>query len=244
MAAVERYPQELDFKNPPIHNFGIVRFPGTNCEKETLDAVVKVGKQKGEILWHKGSNVSGFDRIILPGGFAYGDYLRTGAIARFSEIMDEVSKKAKENVPVLGICNGFQIQCEAGLLPGAFLKNNVNQFRCEWVYIRTERNDTPFSVALNKGDVLKLPIAHGEGNYYADSNDLKKIEKNGQVLFRYCDASGNVSDRTNPNGSVNNIAGILNERFNVLGMMPHPERACDNLVGSSDGKGIFQSLAL
>jgi phosphoribosylformylglycinamidine synthase len=193
------------------------------------------------LIWHKDTSLRGADAVILPGGFAHGDYLRTGAIARFSPIMQEVKKFAAAGGPVLGICNGFQVLLEAGLLPGAMLRNRELHFRCEFVHVRVEQTDTPFTSAAAPAQILKIPIAHGEGNYFAPPDVIERLERNRQVVFRYVDAAGTPSDEANPNGSVNNIAGICNEARNVVGLMPHPERACELAVGSADGLVLLQS---
>jgi phosphoribosylformylglycinamidine synthase len=193
-------------------------------------------------VWHQTEGLQGYDCIIVPGGFSYGDYLRAGAIARFSPVTAALGRFAAAGGLVIGICNGFQILCEAGLLPGVLMRNQHLEYRCQWTHLRTERTDTPFTSRCAPGQVLKVPVSHGEGNYYADAATLARLEEEGRVLFRYCDASGAVTPEANPNGSVNNIAGIINEGGNVLGMMPHPERACEALLGSSDGNYIFQSI--
>ncbi len=198
--------------------------------------------QQAELVWHKDTSLGGADVVILPGGFAHGDYLRTGAIARFSPIMQEVKKFAAAGGPVLGICNGFQVLLEAGLLPGAMLRNRSLQFRCEHLFVRVEQTDTPFTLECRPGQALRIPIAHGEGNYYAPPEVIAALEKNRQVVFRYVDATGAVGDDCNPNGSVNGIAGICNETRNVVGLMPHPERACELAVGSADGLVLFESV--
>jgi phosphoribosylformylglycinamidine synthase subunit PurQ / glutaminase len=222
--------------------FGVVVFPGSNCDHDAYYAAQHVLGQQAELIWHKDTSLQGADAVILPGGFAHGDYLRTGAIARFSPIMQEVQKFAAAGGPVLGICNGFQVLLEAGLLPGAMLRNNVLQFRCEYVHVRVEQTDTPFTGACVPGQVLRIPIAHGEGNYYAEPEVVDRLEKNRQVIFRYAAAGGDVTDAANPNGSVNNIAGLCNETRNVVGLMPHPERACELAVGSADGLVLFESV--
>ena len=222
--------------------FAVVVFPGSNCDHDAHYAAEHVLGQEAELVWHKDTSLRGADVVVLPGGFAHGDYLRTGAIARFSPIMAEVQKFAAAGGPVLGICNGFQVLLEAGLLPGAMLRNNVLQFRCEHVYVRVEQTDTPFTVAATAGQVLRIPIAHGEGNYYAEPEVITRLEQNRQVIFRYTTAAGEVTDAANPNGSVNNIAGLCNERRNVVGLMPHPERACELAVGSADGLVLFESV--
>lgn len=221
---------------------GVVTFPGSNCDFDSYAAVKHVLKEDAEFLWHKSTDLAGSDLVILPGGFAYGDYLRAGAIARFSPIMEEVIKFAKSGGMVLGICNGFQVLTECGLLPGALMRNRHLRFSCKFVYLRVERSDNRFTGASAVGNVLKIPIAHGEGNYYFQDDRIRQLEENGQVLFRYCDRAGNVTDEANPNGSINSIAGIINREGNVLGMMPHPERAVEELIGSTDGLEIFESV--
>ena len=223
--------------------FGVVVFPGSNCDHDTYHVVSKVIGQPVDFIWHKEEQIDRFDAIILPGGFSYGDYLRSGAIARFSPVMRSVRQFAEEGGLVMGICNGFQILCEAGLLPGALLRNRDLKFIWEHINIRVERVDTPFTTACEPGQVLSLPIAHGEGNYFCDPETLDALEREGRVIFRYCDADGSVTDMSNPNGSLNNIAGICNSERNVLGLMPHPERAAESLLGSSDGRAIFLSMA-
>ncbi|MCE2504412.1 MAG: phosphoribosylformylglycinamidine synthase subunit PurQ [Chlorobi bacterium] len=221
---------------------GVVVFPGSNCDHDAYWAIKHNLGINAEFLFHKEHDLKGCDAIILPGGFSYGDYLRSGAIARFSPIMKEVIEFANSGGLVIGICNGFQILCESGLLPGALLRNRDLRFISKFIHIRIERGDTIFTGELNRGDVLRIPIAHGEGNYHADKATLQRLEENDQIIFTYCDPKGNVSEDTNPNGSQLNIAGIVNEAGNVLGMMPHPERACDSVLGSTDGVGIFRSL--
>ncbi len=222
--------------------FAIVRFPGTWSDRDTYHVLHDVLGQQADILWHRETDLSGYDAVVLPGGFSYGDYLRTGAIARFSPIMESVMAFAKRGGPVIGICNGFQILCESGLLPGALIRNQSLQFRCEWVNLRREGGDTPWANALRTGEVIRIPISHGEGNYYADEETLDRLEEDGRVVFRYSEASGLVTAGANPNGSSRNIAGIINERGNVLGMMPHPERAGEQLVGGADGNRIWESV--
>jgi phosphoribosylformylglycinamidine synthase len=222
--------------------FGVVVFPGANCDHDAYYALKKILGYDTEFLWHKDSDLKGSNVILLPGGFSYGDYLRTGAIARFSPIMDEVIKFANGGGIVIGICNGFQILLETGLLPGVVQKNINLKFICKDVYLRVENKNTLFTKLVDK-DVIKIPIAHGEGNYYADEKTLNELEKNKQVVFRYSDVNGNVTPETNPNGSLNNIAGIINKDGNVLGMMPHPERACDTALSRTDGALIFKSIA-
>jgi phosphoribosylformylglycinamidine synthase len=221
--------------------FGIVVFPGSNCDHDAYHATKHVLGQDAEFLWHKGTDLKGADALILPGGFSYGDYLRTGAIARFSPIMPAVQAFAAKGGPVLGICNGFQILLEAGLIPGAMLRNDSVKFVCAYVHIRVEQTDTPFTGSARKGQVLRIPIAHGEGNYFAPPEVLAKLEANRQVIFRYTTAQGDVTDEANPNGSVAGIAGLCNEARNVVGMMPHPERASESALGSADGRVILES---
>jgi len=222
--------------------FGIVVFPGTWSDTDCYHAVKGVLQQEAEYVWHNADELPGYDCVILPGGFSYGDYLRPGAIARFSPVMDAVGRFAASGGLVIGICNGFQILCEAGLLPGALLRNQHLQYRCQWTRLRVERADTPFSRRCRPGQVLQVPVSHGEGNYYADAATLSKLEEEGRVLFRYCEPSGVVTESANPNGSAHNIAGIVSEGGNVLGMMPHPERSCEPILGSTDGNLIFQSI--
>ena len=222
--------------------FGIVVFPGTWSERDTFYAVKDVLGQDAEYIWHDDTDLRGADAIVLPGGFSYGDYLRAGAIARFSPVMDSVIEFARSGGPVIGICNGFQILCESGLLPGVLIRNNHLQFRCTWTNLKVENADTRFSHLAREGQVLRVPISHGEGNYQADPETLAMLEETGRVVFRYASPDGEVSPEWNPNGSTNNIAGIVNESGNVLGMMPHPERACEDLLGGSDGNVIFRSM--
>jgi phosphoribosylformylglycinamidine synthase len=222
--------------------FAVVVFPGSNCDHDAYHAAKHVLGQEAEFVWHKETSLKGADVVVLPGGFSHGDYLRTGAIARFSPVMNGVAAFAKEGGPVLGICNGFQILCEAGLLPGAMLRNRDLKFHCEHVCIRVEQTDTPFTARAMPGQVLRIPIAHGEGNYYAEPDTLAALEAAGRVIFRYCDSSGGASDAANPNGSVHNVAGICSERRNVVGLMPHPERACEPSLGSADGLVLFESV--
>ena len=222
--------------------FGIVTFPGSNREVDASLAITEgVG---GEVvhLWHKDHDLQGADVIVLPGGFSYGDYLRAGAIARFSPIMQEVMEHAKRGGPVLGICNGFQILCEAHMLPGALLRNASLRFASQWVNLRVENADTLFTNAYEKGQVIRVPVAHGDGRYTADADTVKALEDRGQVTFRYVDRNGNPLPDANPNGSVNDIAGIVNDRGTVLGLMPHPEDAVNPLLGSTDGLGLFESI--
>lgn len=222
--------------------FGVVIFPGSNCDHDAYHAVKHVLGEDAAFIWHKDTSLGGADLVLLPGGFSYGDYLRSGAIARFSPVMSAVASFAEEGGPVIGICNGFQTLCECGLLPGALLRNASIRFICRPVGIRVERNDTMFTNACSVGDVLSIPIAHGEGNYHADAATLDELEANGQVLFRYCDPNGNVTPEASPNGSSRNIAGIINRRGNVMGMMPHPERHVETLLGTADGLAVFRSI--
>ena len=222
---------------------GVVIFPGSNCDRDTYWVLSKGLGAETRYLWHDDTQIDDLDLVVLPGGFSYGDYLRTGAFARFSPIMKAVADFAKNGGIVLGICNGFQILLEAGLLEGAMIPNKSLRFICDWVRIRVERNDTPFTANAKIGDVLKIPIAHFEGNYFAPKEILSKVEKNHLVVFRYCTENGDITEDANPNGSLNNIAGIANEQGNILGMMPHPERASEAILGSEDGKVIFESIA-
>jgi phosphoribosylformylglycinamidine synthase subunit PurQ / glutaminase len=222
--------------------FAVVVFPGSNCDHDAYHAVHHVLGQEAAFVWHKETSLAGADIVILPGGFSHGDYLRTGAIARFSPIMATVAQFAREGGPVLGICNGFQILLEAGMLPGAMLRNRDLKFHCEHVGLRVEQIDTPFTSRASVGQVLRLPIAHGEGNYYAGPEVIMTLEESRRVIFRYCDPDGRITDTANPNGSLNNIAGICNEARNVVGLMPHPERACESALGSADGLVLFDSV--
>jgi len=222
--------------------FSIVVFPGSNCDHDAYHAAKHVLGQEAEFVWHKETTLKGADVVVLPGGFSHGDYLRTGAIARFSPIMTAVAQFAAGGGPLLGICNGFQILCEAGLLPGAMLRNRDLKFHCEHVGVRVEQTDTPFTSLATKGQLLRIPIAHGEGNYFADADVIADLESSRRVIFRYCDSRGKTTDDANPNGSVNNIAGICSEGRNVVGLMPHPERACEPVLGSADGLVLFESV--
>lgn len=222
--------------------FGVVVFPGSNCDRDCFWVVKHVVGEDCEYIWYKETDIMDFDCIILPGGFSYGDYLRAGAIARVSPVMKALAEFIAEGKLVIGICNGFQILLEAGFLPGAMLRNKNLRFICEHVHILVENTDTPFTCALNRGDVLNIPIAHMEGNYFIDYKGYKALEDNNQIVFRYCSSDGVVDERFNPNGSFRNIAGICNARGNVLGMMPHPERAAEDILGSSDGLKIFESI--
>jgi phosphoribosylformylglycinamidine synthase I len=222
--------------------FGVITFPGSNCDEDALRAIEEVSGRPARSIWHKETRLEGVDAVVLPGGFAYGDYLRPGAIARFSPVVAEVERFARRGGPVLGICNGFQVLTEMHLLPGALVRNAGLRFRCETVGLRVENADTRFTCAYHAGETLRVPIAHGDGNYVAAPETLERLEGEGRVVFRYVDAEGRPSAAANPNGSAGNIAGILNEGGNVLGMMPHPERASERLLGSEDGRRVFESL--
>ena len=223
--------------------FGIVVFPGSNCDHDAYHVISKQVGQPVDFIWHRDTNLSSYDAVIIPGGFSYGEYLRAGALARFSPVLDSVKKFAASGRFVLGICNGFQILCEAGLLTGALIRNRDLHFICEHIYARVETSDTPYTNEMQTGSVRRLPIAHAEGNYVCDDETLDQLRGDDRIVFRYCDANGNVTTEANPNGSRDNIAGICNAGRNVLGLMPHPERACEDLLGSSDGRDIFRSLA-
>jgi len=224
--------------------FGVVVFPGSNCDYDCWWAIKKVTGEKVDFIWHKEENIEEFDCIVLPGGFSYGDYLRAGAIARFSPVMRKVKEFAQKGGLVIGICNGFQILLEAGLLPGAMRKNKNLLFICKYTYIKVENNLTPFTKLFKKGEVAKIPIAHFEGNYYVDEKTLSEMKKNNQIIFRYCNKEGKITEDSNPNGSVEAIAGICNKGKNVLGMMPHPERCSEAILGSEDGKLIWESIKI
>lgn len=221
---------------------GIVVFPGSNCDHDAFYVADTILEQDARLIWHKEGSLGDVDVVILPGGFSYGDYLRCGAIARFSPVMKDVVRFANTGGLVIGICNGFQVLTEAGLLPGVLLRNKSLLFICKYLHLRVENANTKFTNRCRQGEVLEIPIAHGEGNYFTDPETLQRIEENQQVVFRYCDRSGHLTDEANPNGSLNNIAGILNEAGNVLGMMPHPERASDPVLKHTDGKKIFESI--
>jgi len=223
--------------------FGVVVFPGSNCDHDAYHAVKHVLGHDARFIWHKDDGVGDVDAVILPGGFSYGDYLRSGAIARFSPVMSSVVEFAGRGGALLGVCNGFQVLCESGLLPGTLLRNRSLRFVCRPVNIRVERSDTLFTNQCSRHQILNVPVAHGEGNYYADDETLDQIENNNQVVFRYCDAGGGIDDSANPNGSKRNIAGIINERGNVLGMMPHPERHVESSLGGTDGLFVLRSIA-
>ena len=222
--------------------FGVVVFPGSNCDHDTYHVLKSVLGQETVFLWHQDSDLQDVDTVIIPGGFSYGDYLRCGAIAKFSPILESVRRHAQKGRLVVGICNGFQILQETGLLPGVMLRNAGLKFVCRHIYLRTENNQTPFTAACQKGQVLKIPIAHNDGNFFISPEELTELEENQQILFRYSDAQGHVTPAANPNGSLDNIAGVTNRKGNVLGLMPHPERASEALLGSQDGRFIFQSL--
>lgn len=222
--------------------FGVLVFPGSNCDQDTYHVIAEVAKQPVRFLWHDSEDLGGVDAILVPGGFAYGDYLRTGAIARFSPVMEAVKRFAEGGGLVLGICNGFQILTEAGLLPGALMRNAGLKYICKQVYLRTETANSPFTNQLAKGEVLRMPIGHMEGNYFCDPEVLRELEAEDRIAFRYSTQSGEITADANPNGSLGNIAGILNARRNVLGMMPHPDRSSEELLGSSDGRKIFASM--
>lgn len=222
--------------------FSVTVFPGSNCDHDCEYVVRNVMGQSVEMIWHKDTDLKNPDCVVVPGGFSYGDYLRTGAIARFSPVMKSVADFAAQGGLVIGICNGFQILCEAGLLPGALLRNKSLKFICQSLQIRVEETDTPFTNASAKGQVLKIPIAHGEGNYFIDPEGLKRLKANRQIIVRYCDEKGNLTPESNPNGSLESIAGICNEKRNVFGLMPHPDRSGEDLLGSSDGQFIWKSI--
>ncbi len=222
--------------------FGIVVFPGTWSDRDCYYSVHNICRQEAVYIWHKETDLSGCACIILPGGFSYGAYLRTGAIARFSPVMEAVADFSKKGRPVIGICNGFQVLCEANLLPGVLRQNEHLQYRCQWTYLRTENISTPFTNKCQKGQVLKIPISHYEGRYYAGDDVIRQLEDEGRVVFRYGTPSGEITSAANPNGALNNIAGIVNRQKNVLGMMPHPERSCEDVLGSVDGNIIWESI--
>ena len=223
-------------------NFAILQFPASNCDQDAVHVLKNVLGHAACLLWHKETSLGGADAVIIPGGFSYGDYLRTGAIARFSPVMQAVQQFASNGGPVLGICNGFQILCEAGLLPGALIRNRSLQFRCEHVFIKAVTTDSPFTNRIPPDKLLRVPIAHGEGCYFADEATLAELKAKNQILWRYVNASGDPTEQANPNGSLENIAGICNERRNVAGLMPHPERASEAFLGSADGRLVFESL--
>lgn len=223
-------------------NFAVLQFPGSNCDQDCVHVMKNVLGQRASLVWHKDNSLSGFDAVIVPGGFSYGDYLRTGAIARFSPIMQAVQSFAAAGGPVLGICNGFQILCEAGLLPGALIRNRSLQFRCEHVFLKSMTSDSPFTNKMPAGKLLRVPIAHGEGCYFADEQTIAQLKAKNQILWQYVNAAGEPTEIANPNGSLCNIAGVCNETRNVAGLMPHPERASEPVLGSEDGRAILESL--
>jgi len=223
-------------------NFAVLQFPGSNCDQDCVHVLRNVLGHSARLLWHKEQSLGAADAVVVPGGFSYGDYLRTGAIARFSPVMQAVQTFAANGGYVLGVCNGFQILCEAGLLPGALVRNRSLQFRCEHVFLKTETADSPYTNSIPAGKLLRIPIAHGEGCYFADEVTLAQLRTGTQVLWRYVNADGQATEQSNPNGSLDNIAGICNERRNVAGLMPHPERASEAVLGSADGLAIFESL--
>jgi phosphoribosylformylglycinamidine synthase len=223
-------------------NFAVLQFPGSNCDQDCVHVLRNVFGQSARAVWHKDASLGEADAVLIPGGFSYGDYLRTGAIARFSPVMQAVQQFAENGGLVLGVCNGFQILCEAGLLPGALIRNRSLQFRCEHVFLKTVTTDSPFTNRIPQDKLLCVPIAHGEGCYFADEATLAKLKANNQILWRYVNAQGEPTESANPNGSLENIAGICNERRNVAGLMPHPERASEAILGCADGKLIFESL--
>jgi len=223
-------------------NFAVLQFPASNCDQDALHVLRDVLGQSAGFVWHKEQSLGAADAVIVPGGFSYGDYLRTGAIARFSPVMQAVQAFAANGGPVLGICNGFQILCEAGLLPGALIRNRSLQFRCEHIYLKTLTADSPFTSQIPAGKLLRVPIAHGEGCYFADEATLARLKANNQILWRYVNAAGEATEAANPNGSLDNIAGICNETRNVAGLMPHPERASELILGCADGRLVFESL--
>ena len=222
--------------------FGVIIFPGSNCDQDAYNVIAEVAKEPVAFLWHDSSDLQNCDAVIVPGGFAYGDYMRTGAIAAFAPMMKSVADFAKKGGLVLGICNGFQILCEAGLLPGVLMRNVGLKYICKQVYLRTENADTPFTGACKEGEVLKIPIGHMEGNYFCDESTLERLKRERRIVFRYCTPEGDVSAAANPNGSLDNIAGICNEGRNVCGMMPHPDRSSEAMLGSADGFKIFHSM--
>lgn len=222
--------------------FGVLVFPGSNCDHDTYNVIDAIAKQPVTFLWHASEDLQGCDAILVPGGFAYGDYLRTGAIAKFSPIMQSVIRFAKNGGLVFGICNGFQILCESGLLPGALMRNAHQRYICKQVYLRTETSDSPFTHGLDRGRVLQMPIGHMEGNYFCDAATLNQLKKEDRIAFRYSTPGGEITPEANPNGSLENIAGVLSEGRNVLGMMPHPDRSSESLLGSADGLLLFRSM--
>lgn len=223
--------------------FGVIVFPGSNCDHDAYHVISKHVGQPVDFIWHRDTDLRGYDAVIIPGGFSYGDYLRAGALARFSPVMNSVKEFAARGNLVLGICNGFQILCEAGLLPGALIRNRGLHFICEHVNVRVESANGPFTHELAAGSILRMPIAHADGNYVCDDDTFAELRRDDRIIFRYCDPNGELTDSANPNGSRDHIAGICNRERNVMGLMPHPERACEDLLGSSDGRDVFRSLA-
>ncbi|HEX8130764.1 MAG TPA: phosphoribosylformylglycinamidine synthase subunit PurQ [Pyrinomonadaceae bacterium] len=223
--------------------FGVIVFPGSNCDHDAYHVISKHVGQPVSFIWHRETDLAEYDALIIPGGFSYGDYLRVGALASFSPVMSSVREFAARGGLVLGICNGFQILCESGLLPGALIRNRDLHFVCEHVRVRVENADTPFTNELRRGQILSMPVAHADGNYTCDDETLRELQAEDRIIFRYCDAEGRATAEANPNGARDNIAGICNRERNVVGLMPHPERACEDLLGSSDGRGLFHSLA-
>jgi phosphoribosylformylglycinamidine synthase subunit PurQ / glutaminase len=223
-------------------NFAVVQFPGSNCDQDVVHVLRNVLGHSARLLWHKEDSLGNADAVVIPGGFSYGDYLRTGAIARFSPVMQAIQRFAAQGGRVLGICNGFQILCEAGLLPGALIRNRSLQFRCENVYLQTVTAQSPFTCKIPPGRLLRIPVAHGEGCYFADDETLARLRSNDQILWRYVDAEGKPTEQANPNGSLDNIAGICNQARNVAGLMPHPERASESILGCADGRLVFESM--
>ena len=221
---------------------GVVVFPGSNCDYDVYHVVKKILNMQAEYIWHKDTSIRNYDAIVLPGGFSYGDYLRAGAVARFSPVMSEIIKHAEDGKPLIGICNGFQVLVESGLLPGALITNAGLRFRCEDTYLKVVNNSTIFTSDYEKEAVIRMPIAHYTGSYFAKDEVIKDLQETDSIVFKYCDSEGNVNEDANPNGSINNIAGIMNKGKNVLGMMPHPERACETLLGSDEGLGVFTSM--
>jgi len=222
--------------------FGILLFPGSNCDHDAYHVISKVMGQEARFIWHKDEHLGDVDAVIVPGGFSYGDYLRVGAIARFSPIMKDLVRFANEGGLVIGICNGFQILCESGLLPGALIRNENLRFVCKDVHLRVDKANTPFTNKMAEGEVIELHVAHGDGNYFASPEEIKQLEEKGQIVFRYTTEEGVVTAEANPNGSIHNIAGIVNEKGNVMGLMPHPERCAEELIGSGDGLKVFESM--
>lgn len=222
--------------------FAVIVFPGSNCDHDCHYVLKNVFDQACDLVWHEETDLKKYDCIVIPGGFSYGDYLRTGAIARFSPVMNSVIESAESGKPVIGICNGFQILVESGLLPGGFLRNSTLKFICKWVNLRVENNSTPFTRLCSEGQLLRIPVANGEGNYFLEEKDIEKYAGRSQIVFRYCSAEGEITAEANPNGSTYNIAGMCNDQGNVLGMMPHPERCCEKVLGGEDGRIIFESV--